>query len=80
MLGAANCWNHCRVDLLTDWKTLTAALEGDDDGGRGTGPLSAAALTNLLQVLRASVHKACGGTLVVTRQDARCESASVFCP
>lgn len=57
------------MDLLTDWRALTSALEED---AVGADALSAAAATNLLQLLAASVHKACGGTLVAGRQDARC--------
>lgn len=57
-----------RVELLTDWRTLAGALE---DEGAGAERLSHAAVTNLLQLLTASVHKACGGTLVAARQDSR---------
>lgn len=57
-----------RVELLTDWRALTGAL---DEDAAGADSLSTAAVTNLLQLLAASVHKACGGTLVSGRQDTR---------
>jgi hypothetical protein len=56
------------VELLTDWRALTGAL---DEDAAGADSLSTAAVTNLLQLLAASVHKACGGTLVSGRQDTR---------
>ena len=57
------------MELLTDWRALTGAL---DEDAAGADSLSSAAVTNLLQLLAASVHKACGGTLVSGRQDIRC--------
>ena len=61
------------MELLTDWRALTGAL---DEDAAGADSLSTAAVTNLLQLLAASVHKACGGTLVSGRQDTRCGGLS----
>ena len=54
------------MELLSDWRALAGALEGE-----AAERHSAAETTNLLLLLRASLHRACGGILVPARQDAR---------
>ena len=54
--------------MLSDWRFLGEALDRDD----AAEAFGEAGLTNLVQATAAAAHKACGGSLVANRQDARC--------
>jgi len=56
-----------RVEILSDWKSLTAALLDD----AAVEARSDASTTNLLLLLKDAAHKAVGGHLVPSRQEAR---------
>ena len=57
----------CRVEILSDWKVLTAALLED----AAVEARSDASTSNLVLLLRDAAHKATGGQLVPSRQEAR---------
>lgn len=56
-----------RVEILSDWKSLSAALLDD----AAVEARSDASTSNLLLLLKDAAHKAVGGQLVPSRQDAR---------
>ena len=56
-----------RVEILSDWKTLSAALLDD----AAVEARSDASTSNLLLLLKDAAHKAVGGQLVPSRQEAR---------
>ena len=56
-----------RVEILSDWKSLTAALLDD----AAVEARSDASTTNLLLLLLDAAHKAVGGHLVPSRQESR---------
>lgn len=56
-----------RVDILSDWKSLTAALLDD----AAVEARSDASTCNLLLLLKDAAHKAVGGQLVASRQETR---------
>lgn len=56
-----------RVSILSDWKALTDALLSE----KPAQELTDAAVTNLAHALRAAVHKAAGGVLVVSHHEGR---------
>ena len=60
-----------RVEVLSDWKSLTAALLDD----AAVEARSDASTCNLLLLLKDAAHKAVGGQLVASRQ----ENRSAFC-
>jgi len=55
------------VDILSDWKSLSAALLDD----AAVEARSDASTCNLLLLLKDAAHKAVGGHLVPSRQEAR---------
>ena len=55
------------MDILSDWKVLTAALLNDT----AVEAQGDASTSNLVLLLRDAVHKAAGGQLVPSRQEAR---------
>lgn len=69
-VAQAVCRPVCRVDILSEWKSLTAALL-DDAAVEGR---SDASTSNLLLLLKDAAHKAVGGQLVPSRQEARYSS------
>ncbi|KAL0045252.1 hypothetical protein WJX82_001839 [Trebouxia sp. C0006] len=60
-----------RVEILSDWKSLTAALLDDT----AVEARSDASTTNLLLLLKDAAHKAVGGHLVPSRQESRKQSS-----
>lgn len=56
-----------RVDILSDWKSLATALLDD----AAVEARSDASTCNLLLLLKDAAHKAVGGQLVPSRQEAR---------
>lgn len=56
-----------RVEILSDWKSLSAALLDD----AAVEARSDASTSNLLLLLKDAAHKAVGGQLVPSRQEAR---------
>ena len=60
---------HClpRVEILSDWKILIAALLDD----AAVEARSDASTGNLLLLLKDAAYKAVGGQLVPSRQEAR---------
>ncbi|KAL0028278.1 hypothetical protein WJX79_006817 [Trebouxia sp. C0005] len=60
-----------RVEILSDWKSLTAALLDD----AAVEARSDASTTNLLLLLKDAAHKAVGGHLVPSRQESRKQSS-----
>lgn len=56
-----------RVEILSDWKSLTAALLDD----AAVEARSDASTSNLLLLLKDAAHKAVGGQLIPSRQEAR---------
>lgn len=56
-----------RVEILSDWKILIAALLDD----AAVEARSDASTSNLLLLLKDAAHKAVGGQLVPSRQEAR---------
>lgn len=59
-----------RVEILSDWKTLSAALLDD----AAVEARSDASTSNLLLLLKDAAHKAVGGQLVPSRQEARSDT------
>ena len=58
---------NARVEVLSDWKALTAALL-DDKACKRRGD---ACTTDLVLLLRDAVHMASGGSLVASRANTR---------
>ena len=63
-----------RVEVLSDWKALSAALLEDT----AVEARSEASSSNLVLLLRDAAHKGTGGQLVPSRQEARLDDTTLL--
>ena len=67
LFSLSHTCNVPRVEILSDWKSLSAALLDD----AAVEARSDASTSNLLLIIKDAAHKAVGGQLVPSRQEAR---------